>query len=268
MIQGPKGRTPNAQPLRASRVRPIPVPPRNTPTTTTTAIMPPRPATPTIDALLNLVPDSPSTVLSHLAAHPALASARDAHGYSLLHAAASYGQLALLRALVRDHGAAPDLVDEDAETALFAAESVAVARCLVEELGADAARRNADGLTAADKIEAEDEWPLVAAYLRARAGGGDGAAADGEGAVQGGQAGAQHPPPLPDGVKINVGTMEEPADEEQMPDPEFRRRIEELAAREDFRGEEGQRELRNLIVEAVSGLTLEGQGREARRRVE
>lgn len=152
-----------------------------------------------------------------------------------------------------------------------------MARCLVEELGADAGWRNAEGVTARERIEEEDDWPAVAAYLRERTGSGSNAdstnTADGDAAANGQAAGeaedgARHPPPLPEGVKINVGTMEEPAGEEEAPDPEFRRRIEELAAREDFQGEEGQRELRNLIVEAVSGLTLEGQGREARRRVD
>ena len=51
------------------------------------------------------------------------------------------------------------------------------------------------------------------------------------------------------------------------PDPEFRRRIEELASRDDFQGDEGQRELRSLVSDAVSGLTSEGQGPAVRRRM-
>jgi hypothetical protein len=41
--------------------------------------------------------------------------------------------------------------------------------------------------------------------------------------------------------------------EEQQPDPELRRRIEELAAREDFQTAEGQAELRRLVEEAIGG---------------
>lgn len=53
----------------------------------------------------------------------------------------------------------------------------------------------------------------------------------------------------------------------EAPDPEFRRRIEELAAREDFQGEEGQAQLKALVEDAVGGLRNEGEVREVRRRV-
>jgi hypothetical protein len=52
------------------------------------------------------------------------------------------------------------------------------------------------------------------------------------------------------------------------PDPEFRRRIEELAARDDFQTEEGQRQLRELVTEVVSGMTSEQTDRSVRRRVD
>ncbi|KAJ9626597.1 hypothetical protein H2203_004230 [Taxawa tesnikishii (nom. ined.)] len=234
----------------------------------------------TIDRLLNLVPDSPSTVLSHLASNPHLASAQDRHGYSLLHAATSYNHPDLLRALVQDYAASPNLRDEDGETPLFAAEDMAVARVLVEELGADADARNDDGQTVDEKLEAEDEWPQVAAYVREVTRRGAGAAASvvaqtgGANGAETSQAGTTadgvgHPPPVPQGLdfKVNVGTMDEPAEEAGAPDPEFRRRIEELAAREDFQTEEGQRELRALVQDALSGTGL-GQGSAARRRVE
>ncbi|KAL2353885.1 ankyrin repeat domain-containing protein [Cryomyces antarcticus] len=218
---------------------------------------------PTIDRLLNLVPDSPSTVLSHLQSQPDLASACDSHGYSLLHAASSYAQLDLLRALVNTYNASPNITDEDNETPLFAAESVEVAQCLVSELGADPSRRNDEGQTAEEKMESEGDFPLVAAWLRENAAG----TSDAAGTSQETN-GVHPPPPLPDNVKINIGTIEEPSQGDgQDPDPEFRRRIEELAAREDFQGEEGQRELRNLITEAVTGLAADGQGRDVRRRL-
>ena len=57
---------------------------------------------PSIDVLLNLVPERPNVVLEKLQAHPALADRRDGHGYSLVHAAASYGHSELLQALVKD----------------------------------------------------------------------------------------------------------------------------------------------------------------------
>lgn len=241
-----------------------------------------------IDLLLRQVPDQPETVVAALAATPDLAAAQDANGYSLLHAAASYNRLDLLRTLVRDHHVDVNIRDADAETPLFAAETLDAARCLVEELGADTTVRGDEGATAEDNALANmddgdgAEWALIADYLerrrtardgatqRSRANGHDLAVDTSSGDL--GDAtlspcGEVHPPPpLPPNVRINVGTMHEEAlDESQAPDPEFRRRIEELASRDDFHGEDGQRELRRLVQEAMGGLNS---GAEAKRRKE
>ena len=74
------------------------------------------------------------------------------------------------------------------------------------------------------------------------------------------------PPPLPNGVQVSIGTMQANEVGEE-PDPEFRRRIEALAARQDFEGEDGQRELRSLVEDAIGGMSGEGQGAATRRRV-
>ncbi len=234
-----------------------------------------------IDVLLNLVTDNPSAVVTYLSQNPSLASDKDAHGYTLLHAASSYSHPDLVRALIKDYNVNPNTVDEDNETPLFAAENEEVARLLVE-LGADVWWKNEDGLTAEEKIDADGEFPLVATFLRSYvseipARGAERVAsehptttgnpltiADPEvsGAIP-------HPPPLPDNVKVSIGTMAEP--EGEQPDPEFRRRIEELAARDDFQTEEGQRELRILVQDAVAGLresAVTTEGRDVRRRVE
>ncbi|KAF1826082.1 uncharacterized protein K489DRAFT_376480 [Dissoconium aciculare CBS 342.82] len=218
---------------------------------------------PSIDRLLNLVPDLPETVLAQLQAYPDLSSKQDAHGYSLVHAAASYAHAELLRALIKDFNVDPNIKDEDGETALFSVEEVPMAQLLLE-LGTDMTLRNAEGQTAAEKLDDEDEQPEIAAFLRQRAGGspvtGESAETDSDGTTQ-------RIPPLPEGVRINVGTM--PVDDVgEAPDPEFRRRIEELAAREDFDREEAQQELRNLITDAVSGLAGEGQGSTRKQRRE
>ncbi|EKG19408.1 hypothetical protein MPH_03271 [Macrophomina phaseolina MS6] len=224
----------------------------------------------TIDRLLNLAADDPSAVLAALPQNPHLAAARDAHGYSLAHAACSYGHLDLLRALVREYNVSPDIRDEDDETPLFAAESVDAARCLLEELGADAHARNDEGQTAEEKIEAEGDFPLVAAYLRARVSSGGAGAGAVAAAQQDGVEGLTHPPPLPGGVKVNVGTMSADDVPEDVVDPEFRRKIEELAAREDYQSEEAQAELRRLVQDAIGGMRsdAQSQGRNVRRREE
>ncbi|KAF2428846.1 hypothetical protein EJ08DRAFT_650827 [Tothia fuscella] len=220
-----------------------------------------------IDVLLNLVPDSPQTVVTQLQNEPDLASKQDGHGYSLLHAAASYGHMDLIRTLIETYKVNSNIVDEDNETPLFAAETPEVAKCLLD-LGADINWKSADGLTAEEKIEGEAEFPLVAAFLRQRSTSTDEAVISSSSSSSShAQDGVlAHPPPLPDGVKVNIGTMPEPQDEDA-PDPEFRRRIEELAAREDFEGEAGQRELRELITDAVTGMRDQGNEREVRRRL-
>jgi hypothetical protein len=214
-----------------------------------------------------LVPDSPETVLAQLQAYPDLSSKQDAHGYSLVHAAASYAQAELLRALIKDFNVDPNIKDEDGETALFSVEEVSMAELLLE-LGIDMTLRNTEGQTAAEKLDDEDEQPEVATFLRGQAGGNPVADEYAESAQQTDSDGTtQRIPPLPEGVRINVGTMPV-ADVGEEPDPEFRRRIEELAAREDFDREEAQQELRNLITDAVSGLAGEGQGSTRKQRRE
>lgn len=242
----------------------------------------------TIDRLLNLVPEHPQDVLSHIQQNPSLASAQDTHGYSLLHAAVSYNHPFLLRALVRDHNAFINIRDEDSETPLFAAENIDIARVVLEELGGDASARNSDGQTAAEKMLEDNELPVVAAYIRDFAAGGatasvaaqtagannstqalDGTVQQANGGVNGN--GIVPPPPLPQGVNIEMGTMTEGAqDEAGSPDPEIRRRIEELAARPDFQSEETQAELRRLVADALGGYSAQAadSGRDAKRRAE
>lgn len=192
-----------------------------------------------------LAADNPQALLALLRENPSLASGQDEHGYSLVHAAASYNHLDLLRALVREFKVAVDLKDEDGETALFVVETVDAARVLVEELGLDAKVQNEEGQTAREKIEAEAEFPAVVEYLQGLEGGSS--AANGATSASGG---TDLPAP-PEGLQVTVGTMNEAEAEQQQPDPEFRRRIEELAAREDFQTPEGQAALRRLVEDAL-----------------
>ncbi|KAL2019305.1 hypothetical protein VTK56DRAFT_9772 [Thermocarpiscus australiensis] len=196
-----------------------------------------------------LAADNPQALVSLIREDPSYASRQDEHGYSLVHAAASYNHLDLLRLLVREFKVPVDLKDEDGETALFVVESVEAARVLVEELGLDASIKNAEGQTARERIEAEGDWPAVAEYLRGREAGSSGT----NGVVNGTASAEMELPPPPQGLTVTMGTMDEAEAAEQQPDPEFRRRIEELAAREDFQTPEGQAELRRLVEDAIAG---------------
>lgn len=218
---------------------------------------------PSIDLLLNLVPERPEVVLEKLRAHPELVAKQDVHGYSLVHAAASYGHEDLLKALITEFNADVNIRDEDAETALFNVEEVRMAKVLVE-LGIDKDLPNNEGQTAQQKLSDEDEQPEVAAYLLSLSTGTNTSSTSaGQPAHEAN--GVQRPPPLPNGLQLNVGTMNA-GDAGDEPDPEFRRRIEELASNPDFQGEAGQEELRRLVHDAISGLTDQSDAPPASRR--
>ncbi|RYP79661.1 hypothetical protein DL770_006581 [Monosporascus sp. CRB-9-2] len=203
-----------------------------------------------------LAADNPTALLSLLRENPSLASDQDDHGYSLVHAAASYNHLDLLRTLIREYHVDVNLRDEDEETALFVVETVDAAKVLVEELGADLTVKGSEGYTAYEKIAEEGDYPDVAEYLRiqaaARSGGQpNGAQSNG---VAAGDSGALRP--VPDGLRVSVTTMASAEEEVAEADPEFRRRIEQLAERQDFHTEAGQAELRQLVQDAIAGGNL------------
>jgi hypothetical protein len=210
-----------------------------------------------------LAAENSPRLLPLLRSNTSLASKQDDHGYSLLHAAASYNHVELLRSLVNEFQVYINLKDEDGETCLFVTETVLIAQCLVEEFHIDVEVRSDEGMTAAEKIAEEGDFPEVAAYLQSVSGG------QTNGSFTPGEAvGAPpiHPPPLPPNVTVDVGTMaDQPLDgEAQEPDPEFKRRIEQLAANGNFYSEDGQRELRDLITDAVR----DGANRDIRRRMD
>ncbi|GAW27111.1 putative ankyrin repeat-containing protein [Rosellinia necatrix] len=201
-----------------------------------------------------LAADNSPALLPLLRENPALAGQQDEHGYSLVHAAASYNHLDLLRALIREFGVDVNLRDEDDETALFVVETVDAAKVLIEELGAEIMIRGADGYNARQKITEEGEFPEVAEYLRLKEAGSardllNGA--DGESARDDSDA-----PPLPEGLNISVSTITQDEHNDNEIDPEFRRRIEELAQSGNFHSEEGQAALRQLVRDAIADENL------------
>ncbi|PGH01716.1 hypothetical protein GX51_05032 [Blastomyces parvus] len=202
-----------------------------------------------------LAADNSPSLLPLLRSNPALASSQDDSGYSLLHAAASYGHVDLLRALVQELQVNVNLVDEDGETCLFVTESVEVARCLIEELGVDREHKNSLGLKAEESIANDGEYPQLIEYLRGSK------TTDGQDQL------LNSSTAIPPNVTVNVGSMPDPTVHgDGAVDPEFKRRIEELAARENFHTEEGQQELRQLVTDAIRGVNAETQDREVRRR--
>lgn len=190
-----------------------------------------------------LAADNSASLLPLLRENPALASSQDDHGYSLIHAAASYNHLDLLRELVNKLHVDVNLKDEDNETALFVVETIEAARVLIEELHIDVHHRGLEGLTAAEKLQAENEFPDVASYVAIQTTITPGSAHINQLAAT---------TTLPDGMTVTIGTMEQDSDIPTEVDESFRRRIEELAGRDDFHTEEGQADLRKLVEDALS----------------
>jgi uncharacterized protein len=212
-----------------------------------------------------LAADNSPELLPLLRRRHSLASAQDDHGYSLLHAAASYNHLDLLRSLLVEFNVPVDLKDGDGETALFVCETVECARVLVEEFHASITVRGEDGKTARERMEAEGDFPEVATYLLIR----EGIKEHSEHSDVNDKTSQANiigqAPPLPEGLSIDIGTMAPEDIGDEVVDPGLKRRIDELAARGDFQGEEGQRQLRELITEAVRGQIVED--REVRQRI-
>ena len=225
----------------------------------------------TPNPLLLAAENSPE-LLPLLRSNPSLVSKQDEHGYSLLHAAASYNYTDLARSLKTEFNIDPNIVDEDGETALFVVETVEAAQCLLDDVGTNFEVKNAEGLTAEQKIREEGDYVAIADYLRevSKKSTHGHSQENGTNIARGNVPDSEsneHPPPLPPGVQIHVGTLEEEQNLGEIADLELRRRIEELSVREDFEGEEAQQELRQLITEAVRGPNQD-EKREVRPRIE
>jgi len=93
-----------------------------------------------------------SAVLDLLSKDPSAVNSLDENGYTVLHATTSYNRVALLKKLVLEHGGDANIQDHDGDTPLFVAETVEVAKTLVEELHADPNHRNESGLTASNSL--------------------------------------------------------------------------------------------------------------------
>jgi len=106
---------------------------------------------------------------------------------------------------------------------------------------------------AADVIEEDGGFPLVAAYLRGVQNNNQRLS---EGSTNTTVTG-NHPVSLGSNISVRMSTAEEAGEDLPPVDEEFKKRIEELASRGDFNSEEGQRELRRLVAETINRHVLE-----------
>ncbi|OUM52660.1 hypothetical protein BVG19_g1866 [[Candida] boidinii] len=92
------------------------------------------------------------------------ANAKDPNGYTPIHAAVSYGHIELLRYLI-SKGGDINIQDVDGDTPLHHAETVDVAKILINEFNANYKLKNNEGLTPAKYQEEEDEFPELIEFL-------------------------------------------------------------------------------------------------------
>ncbi|CUA73380.1 hypothetical protein RSOLAG22IIIB_05270 [Rhizoctonia solani] len=91
-------------------------------------------------------------------------AADDVIGYTPMHAAASYGHIQILTYLI-SKGGDVNITDEEGDTPLFTAETVAIAEFLVEN-GALIDVKNLEDVSPIEAVQ--DDFPEVAEYLRSR----------------------------------------------------------------------------------------------------
>ncbi|KAF8841762.1 hypothetical protein BDN67DRAFT_948915 [Paxillus ammoniavirescens] len=106
-------------------------------------------------------PPSPSRNLSNINAAIS-PNAPDPFTYTPMHAAASYGHLAVLAYLV-SQGGDVNITDEDGDTPIYTVEDVETARWLISH-GAVVDRRNNEGVSPIEHLQ--EDFPDIATFLQ------------------------------------------------------------------------------------------------------
>ncbi|TID29944.1 hypothetical protein CANINC_001455 [Pichia inconspicua] len=166
----------------------------------------------------------------------------DPNGFTPIHAAASYGNIELLRYLLQNGGNV-NIQDKDGDTPLHHAESVDIARILIGEFGADYKIKNNEGLDAKEFHIQDGEFPELIQFLNSLD-------QDGENNVNisGGLT-------LPNGEVVKAFLNN---NEEETPEMvERRKQVEAIFANSELSEEQRDEELRNY----VSGVVLENMGK-------
>lgn len=91
---------------------------------------------------------------------------KDSNGFSVIHAAASYGHISMLKFLVIDKKGNINIQDNDGDTPLHHVDDLETAKFLIEELKADYKIKNHDGLTAFEFINKDGEYPEIEEYSK------------------------------------------------------------------------------------------------------
>lgn len=88
----------------------------------------------------------------------------DPNGFTPIHAAASYGNIELLRYLLNNDGN-PNIQDSDGDTPLHHCENLDVIKILIKEFNANYRIKNNDNLNVREYFIEEGEYPDIINYL-------------------------------------------------------------------------------------------------------
>lgn len=103
-------------------------------------------------------------VKSHIESGKYTPNSSDPNGFTPIHAAASYGNIELLKYLLTN-GGNPNIQDSDGDTPLHHCESLDVIKLLINEFNANYRLKNNDGLNVKDYFIEEDEFPDIIEFL-------------------------------------------------------------------------------------------------------
>lgn len=177
----------------------------------------------------------------------------DPNGFTPIHAAASYGNLELLRYLL-DNGGDPNVQDSDGDTPLHHTESLDVAKVLVQEYSANYRLKNKDGFTVKEYFIEENEFPELIRFFTILEQTGDPSAKELSSSASQAVAMSDEKLRLPDGQEIRAFLSG--SDDADVDDPEGmkarRQQVQAIFENSDLSDEQRDEQLRNYVVGVVS----------------
>ncbi|GAV29502.1 hypothetical protein PMKS-003003 [Pichia membranifaciens] len=176
----------------------------------------------------------------------------DPNGFTPIHAAASYGNIDLLRYLLQN-GGDPNVQDSDGDTPLHHTESLDTAKVLVQEFNANYRLKNNDGLNVKDFFIEENEFADLIRFFTILEQTGDSSAKELTSAGSDGATLSEGKLRLPDGQEIKAFlTTDNDADENSEEVKERREKLQEIFGNTDLSEEQRDEQLRNYVVGVVS----------------
>lgn len=175
----------------------------------------------------------------------------DPNGFTPIHAAASYGNIELLKYLL-NNGGDPNIQDSDGDTPLHHCESLEVIKLLINEFNANYRVKNNDGLNVKDYFIEEDEFPDIIAFLTVLEKTGDSS-----NPTSIGFANESTKMSLPNGAEIKAfldnATMATGNEEDESEEMKQRRKqVQQIFENTDLSDEQRDEQLRNYVMGVVS----------------